>query len=120
MMTETIIIAVISSGLLSVIVTEIFGLLKAKRSKKDGVEAKLTALINEQKSIRDDIKKQEKDNIRTELKLMISDFPDDTTDILKLADHYFVKLEGNWTMANIFNDWAKAHNVEIPTWFKHT
>ena len=46
---ETIIIAIISSGLLSVIITECFGILKAKRSKKDGVEAKLEveALIEE-------------------------------------------------------------------------
>lgn len=116
---ETIIIAIISSGLLSVIITEIFGLLKARRSKKSGVESKLEALTDAVSVMREDLRRQEKDNIRTELKLMISDFPDDTTDILKLAEHYFVKLEGNWTMANIFSDWAKKQGVEIPGWFTH-
>ena len=51
---ETIIIAIISSGLLSVIITECFGILKAKRSKKDGVEAKLEVLAEEQKEIEDE------------------------------------------------------------------
>lgn len=114
-----IVLAIISSGLLSVIVTEVFGLMKARRSKKDGVEAKLEAIVEEQRAMRDDLRRQEKDNIRTELKLMISDFPDDTTDILRLAEHYFVKLDGNWTMANIFTEWAKAHDVEIPSWYTH-
>lgn len=115
---ETIIIAIISSGLLSVIITECFGLLKAKRSKKNGVEAKLEVLAEEQKEIRGLIKQQEKDALRTELKLMISDFPDEETDILRLAQHYFVKLEGNWTMANIFTKWCKDRGIDLPAWVK--
>ncbi len=113
---ETIIIAIISSGLLSVIITEVFGLFKAKRSKKDGVESKLSALIDEQKDIRNLIKQQEKDSLRTELKLMISDFPDEESDILRLAEHYFRDLHGNWTMSNIFTRWCKEREIEIPTW----
>lgn len=115
---EPIIIAIISSGLLSVIITECFGLLKAKRSKKDGVESKLSALIEEQKDIRALIKRQEKDALRTELKLMISDFPDEETDILRLAEHYFKDLNGNWTMANIFTRWCKEKGIDLPTWVK--
>lgn len=115
---ETIIIAIISSGLLSVIITECFGILKAKRSKKDGVEAKLGVLAEEQKEIRGLIKQQEKDALRTELKLMISDFPEEETDILRLAQHYFVKLDGNWTMANIFTKWCKDRGIDLPTWVK--
>ena len=116
---ETIIIAIISSGLLSVIITECFGILKAKRSKKDGVEAKLEVLAEEQKEIRGLIKQQEKDALRTELKLMISDFPYEETDILRLAEHYFKDLDGNWTMANIFVNWCKSRGIELPPWFKH-
>lgn len=116
---ETIIIAIISSGVLSIIITEIFGLIKAKKSKKDGVEAKLEALAQEQKEIRGLIKQQEKDALRTELKLMISDFPDEETDILRLSEHYFKVLDGNWTMANIFVNWCKSRGIELPPWFKH-
>lgn len=115
---ETIIIAIISSGLLSVIITECFGLLKAKRSKKNGVEAKLEVLAEEQKEIRGLIKQQEKDALRTELKLMISDFPEEESDILRLAEHYFVKLNGNWTMANIFTRWCEERNIQLPSWVK--
>lgn len=115
---ETIIVAIISSGLLSVIITEVFGIVKAKRSKKSGVEAKLSALADEQKEIRDLVKQQEKDSLRTELKLMISDFPEEETDILRLAEHYFVKLDGNWTMSNIFTRWCKDRNIELPPWVK--
>lgn len=116
---DTIIIAIISSGVLSIIITEIFGLIKAKKSKKDGVEAKLEALAQEQEKIMSAVNRQEKDSLRTELKLMISDFPDEESDILRLAEHYFKDLNGNWTMANIFIRWCKSRGIELPPWFKH-
>lgn len=108
-------IAIISSGLLSVIITEVFGLIKAKKSKKDGVEAKLAVLAEEQKQIRAAINQQEKDSLRTELKLMIADFPDETSDILRLAEYYFTTLDGNWTMSNIFTRWCRDRNI-VPPW----
>lgn len=113
---ETIVIAIISSGLLSVIITEIFAAVKDRKSKKDGVEAKIDEIVAEQKAIRADLHRQEKDNIRTELKLMISDFPEEESDILRLAQHYFSDLQGNWTMSNIFTEWCRKSGIDLPNW----
>lgn len=119
-MAETVIIAVISSGLLSVIVTEIFGLLKAKRSKKDGVEAKLTALKQEQDGIQAALKTAEKDALRTQLLVMISDYADEKQEILTLAEHYFRVLKGDWYMTAIFNRWLTQEKIASPQWFDAT
>lgn len=112
-----IVLAVIGSGLLSVLVTEISAWHKAKISKKTGLESKVDDIIEEMAEQREALRMQEKDSLRIELKLMISDYPDEETDILRLAEYYFVKLKGNWTMANVFRKWCEEHDVSIPNWF---
>lgn len=78
----------------------------------------MDALTESQKVLNDAVKMQEKDSLRIELKLMISDYPQETADILRLAEYYFSRLHGNWTMANIFLKWCKDHEIEIPNWYK--
>lgn len=70
---------------------------------------------------KDDIKntlnKLEKDGLRTQLLLLILIKPEEKTEILRLAEHYFKVLHGNWYMTSIFNNWLKAKNVANPEWF---
>lgn len=70
----------------------------------------------------EDIKKQqikeETDNVRTQLLLMISNFPDETSEILEIARHYFVDLKGNWFATRVFNRWLEKYKVGKPEWFK--
>ena len=70
---------------------------------------------------KDDIKntlnKLEKDGLRTQLLLLILIKPEEKTEILRLAEHYFKVLHGNWYMTSIFNNWLKAENVANPEWF---
>ena len=42
--------------------------------------------------------------------------PDEQTEILKIAEHYFVKLKGNWYMTSVFSKWCKSRGLK-PEWF---
>lgn len=68
----------------------------------------------------DDVKgtlaKLEKDGLRTQLLLLILMRPEEVTEILTLAQHYFVDLKGNWYMTSMFAKWCDEHGLE-PEWF---
>ena len=110
-MTGTIIIAIISSGALSALVSGIFGLIQARKNRQKEIEEEL-------KEVKEKLDIAEKDALRTQLMVMIKDFPNEKTDILRLAEYYFSNLDGNWVMSNIFREWCKASETMLPTWFK--
>lgn len=62
--------------------------------------------------------KIEKDSVRTQLLLLMSDYPDNKQEILEVAQHYFEDIGGNWYMTNMFNEWLTDNNVGQPEWFK--
>ena len=62
-------------------------------------------------------KTAEKDALRTQLLMMIADYPEEKTEILKLSQYYFSDLPGNWTATAIFNSWLEKYNVARPEWF---
>lgn len=107
---ETIVIAIISSGALSALISGLFGLIQNRKSKQKQIEQDLEEIKSAQ--IR-----SEKDVLRTQLMVMLKDFPQETTDILRLGEHYFVKLGGNWILSDIFQKWAQDNNVSLPNWF---
>lgn len=79
-------------------------------SKKEKAEKK------ELGGIKDTLVKLEKDGLRTQLLLLILLKPEEQTEILKVAEHYFVKLKANWYMTGIFKAWCDEHGLE-PEWF---
>lgn len=48
---------------------------------------------------------------RLELLNLISDYPDEKTEILKAAEYYFCTLGGDFTATHMFEDWARTHGV---------
>lgn len=70
------------------------------------------------KSIKGKLDRLEKDGLRTQLLLMILMKPEEKKEILTLAQHYFVDLEGNWYMTDIFKKWLKEKGHSNPDWFK--
>lgn len=100
-MSETIMIAVISA-LTSAGAFSFFQYLISRHDDKEGIKSTLTKL--------------EKDGLRTQMLLLILLQPDEEAEILKIAEHYFVKLKANWYMTNIFSKWCKSRNLK-PEWF---
>ena len=59
----------------------------------------------------------ERDGLRTQLLLLILLKPTEQTEILRIAEHYFKNLKGNWYMTSIFNKWIEDSGVAEPDWF---
>lgn len=111
-MSETIVIAIIGSGALSTIISAIITALANRKNRLKKIEDKLTKIEENQRTA-------EKDTLRTQLLLMIADYPNERSEILKLAQHYFKDLDGNWTATAIFNRWITEHCEGVsPDWFK--
>lgn len=110
-MIETIVIAIIGSGALSTLISAIFTAISNRKSRLTKIESKLTDIEANQKTA-------EKDALRTQLLMMITDYPEERTEILKLAEYYFSGLHGNWTATAIFNSWLERCEVAKPEWFK--
>lgn len=59
----------------------------------------------------------ERDGLRTQLLLLILLKPEEQTEILRISEHYFKNLKGNWYMTSIFNKWLEEAKVAEPDWF---
>lgn len=102
---------VLTSNALTVLITAIITALSQRKTKLKEIEDKLGNIEQNQKTA-------EKDALRTQLLLMIADYPEEKTEILKLAQHYFKDLDGNWTATAIFNRWILEHCDGVnPEWF---
>ena len=110
-MIETIVIAIIGSGALSTLISSVFTAFANRKSRLAKIEGKLDEIEKNQKTA-------EKDSMRSQLLMMIADYPEENTEILKLAEHYFSDLHGNWTATAIFNKWLERCKVAKPEWFK--
>ena len=77
------------------------------------VTAKGTTIENKLKPLRADINSLKLDETRIQLLLSMHDDPDNSDAILRVAQHYFVNLGGDWYMSAEFEKWAKAHRVNI-------
>ena len=108
-MFETILIAVLGGG--NAILFIKFMIERHDRIKEAEKEDELGA-------INDRLEKLEKDSIRTQLLLLILLRPDEQTEILKVAEHYFCKLKANWYMTGMFKKWCDEQGLE-PEWFEN-
>lgn len=85
------------------------------RNDKKGLLSKILTALDQMK---EQLEKQEKDNCRTQLLLLISNYPHDTQEIMMLAKYYFEDLGGNWYASSIFHAWLIKYNLPDPIWFE--
>ena len=76
---------------------------RAEDQDAEGLKKRLTVL--------------ERDGLRTQLLLLILLKPTEQTEILRIAEHYFKNLKGNWYMTSTFNKWIEDSGVAEPDWF---
>lgn len=86
----------------------------SRRDKYNDHLAKIDESLNRIECRLDD---GEKNSARTQLILMISIYPEDTSEIMKLGEYYFSDLKGDWYMTSIFNKWLVSKNIASPDWF---
>lgn len=47
----------------------------------------------------------------------MSDYPNEVQELMTLAKHYFVDLDGNWYASSIFQKFLSDHGIKPPRWF---
>lgn len=94
-------VTVIAGALAGIATWVINGILSGVNNKLDGVSAQM-----------DDIKM---DTTRAQLLTLMSSYPDNKSEILKVADKYFNEMNGDWYMTELFEEWAEEHNVDAKT-----
>lgn len=109
-----IVLAVIGSGALSALISGGFGLLNRHLENKE----KVAKQKNELEDLKKQLKKLEKDSVRTQLLLLMTDFPTNQQEIEEVAQHYFVDYSGNWYMTGLFSSWLTEHEYGEPEWFR--
>ena len=96
--------AVLGSGLIQFLIT------RHDQNKANPIEKKIDKILEEQQ-------KTEKDNLRTQLLVMMNMMPNNHEEIMTLAERYFKELKGDWFYSSLFSKWLKDNNVEKPLWF---
>lgn len=105
-----IIIALISGGI-GALVSGVFALINRHLDKNDRpIENRLVEIDKR-------LGKSEKDSVRTQMLVLISDYSNNKAEILEAARHYFVDLHGDWYMTPIFNKWLEDQQIGKPEWF---
>lgn len=112
-----VVIAIIGSGTLGVLITKIFDLISERNRLKIKQKEEQERLQKELEEIKSAVKLNEKDNLRTQLLVLIKNYPYHTSDIIRLGEHYFKDLDGNWVLTDIFAGWAAGQGVVVPDWF---
>lgn len=71
-----------------------------------GTSQKLDVIIEK-------VDKAELDATRSQLLALMSDYPDNESEILKVADYYFNGLDGDWYMTDLFTKWADSRDIDV-------
>ena len=108
---ENIIIAILGSGALSAIIAGVFNLIVNRKGRLKKIEDRLDQIDKK-------LQQNEKDELRTQLLLLLSDYPHEIAEILKISEYYFANLEGNWYCTSLFNKWLEENDIARPEWFK--
>lgn len=109
-MSEALIIAILGSGVMSAIVSSITTLIVKAMDKKNSDQDRLETLEKK-------MNKAELDSVRLQMMVLMSDFPEDKQEILRVAEHYFKDLKGNWFATSLFYNWLEQNNIAEPEWF---
>lgn len=88
-----------------------------EKTSNDDLMKTLEGIKTDLVDLKKETKRLEKDGLRTQMLEMINDYPDNESEIMTLAEHYFKDLKGNWYATDIFTKWMARNHVTKPEWF---
>ena len=78
------------------------------------ISSKITESVDKKlDNISEQLNNIELDSTRTQLLTLMSNYPDNESEILKVAYHYFKELDGDWYMSELFAEWAEERNIDV-------
>jgi len=96
----------------------LFGFLQYMIKRHDDKKGTISLILKELESIKNQLAELKQDQLRLQLMDMIHIHPEDHSDIMEIAQKYFVESKGNWYLSSIFNEWMQTQNIKKPVWFK--
>lgn len=120
----TLIDLVFDGAVIAAVISFIIFMINRHDSKKDEVKSLKETLEeikeqskNEKKELDTRFVVLEKDIVRTQLLLLMSNYDsEDEHELMQVAEHYFVKLKADWYMTTLFNRFLKKHKISNPEW----
>lgn len=85
-------------------------------TRNDAKAKKIDNVINQIADIKKSQLKAEKDIVRSQLLVLMSDYPENQPEIMETMKHYHVDLNGNWYLTSIFKKWCEKNDIEKPKW----
>ena len=67
--------------------------------------------------ILDKLNKLERDECRTQMLLLMADYQSNVGELMRISEHYFKEIGGDWYMTSLFRDYLKQKNINEPYWF---
>lgn len=95
----------------------LFNLIQFLITRKDKKKDALADIRSDIAELKVALRTIEKDLCRTQMLLLMADYPDQKSEMMELAQHYFVDLNGDFYMSSLFSKWLKANNMDVPIWF---
>lgn len=86
-----------------------------RHDNKKGMLGQIWKVI---KDLQKRLVKNERDNCRTQMLLLMSDFPEERQELFLLARRYFVELKGDWYATTLFQSHLAQNGIPVPPWFK--
>lgn len=104
-------------GLLMLLINRAFSKKDKKSEESDEQEKRICDLEELGKEQQKALERQERDNCRIQMLIMMMHYESETEQIMKLAEHYFSDLRGDWYMTGLFNKWLDTNHIGNPSWF---
>ena len=95
-----------------------FGFIQFLIQRRDSKKGAMAALVQDVKDLKTAVGQLEVESCRVQLMTLIHTNPRNAADILTLALHYFVDLNGDTYLTALFSEWLKSQNIDTPIWFK--
>lgn len=86
-------------------------------TRKDNQKALSKKILARLDSHDDKMLRSERDVCRLQMLLLMKCFPEETRELFKVAEHYFIDLKGNWYMTILYQKHLRKIGVDCPHWF---
>lgn len=104
-------------GVIMLLINRAFSKKDKKNDADDEREKRIDALEKLVKMQQSALERAERDNCRIQMLIMMMHYQHETEQIMKLAEHYFSDLRGDWYMTGLFNKWLVDNHIGKPEWF---
>lgn len=111
---EAIVLGVLGSSAFCELVRYFIG----KWKSSNQVTKKFDEINESIEDVKKELESMKRDEIRLQLMVLMSDYPDKKEEIMIVAERYFGILNGDWYLSNIFKSWLENNDMEIPSWLK--